>query len=122
VLALSLWFVLQPAVAGVVEALKNGQPVTWSKVLLDFLWAVVRAASPLGLLALLAGLIAAYSLAAFLEWRRIRRAVDGAADEIEDRLREESREVAAVVFRSLAEPLVEWEEERRELREALGNP
>jgi hypothetical protein len=62
---------------------------------------------------------AAYALAALLDWRRIRRAVDGAAEEFEEKLREESREEAAVAFRWFAEPLVEWEEERQELEKAL---
>ncbi len=119
---LGLWFALQPAIAGVVESLKKGEPVSWTGVLIDLLWALVRAASPLGILSLLAALAAAYALAALIDWRRIRRAVDGAAAELEEELREEARDESAAVFRRLAAPLARWERERQELAEALVSP
>jgi energy-coupling factor transporter ATP-binding protein EcfA2 len=110
-----LWFlILQPVIAQMLGGL------TWSKAATDILKNLIEAMSLTGILSLLIALACAYALAAWIDARRIRRAVDGAVAGFEAAVREDARAEAKTALARIEAPLEDWERDRKELEEALG--
>jgi energy-coupling factor transporter ATP-binding protein EcfA2 len=116
-----LWFALHPMISNLARRAAEGQPVDWGGLLRRALSALVAALSPVGIVAGLLLVIAAWALTALLDWRTVRRTVEAAVEEEENRAREAARREAEALFARLEGALDGWKRDQAELARALSS-
>jgi hypothetical protein len=116
----AVWFAVQPAVGSIARDIAEGRSVEWTAGAGRLLASLIAALSPAGILSFICLVAAAYAVAAWLDWKRIRRAVEMSLGSFESAVREGARAEGRVWKERLIGPLDAWERERGELEEILG--